>query len=289
MRCLKWLPAIDQTGTTSLKAAYECRGLRDQFLISSQLPIVRTFVTPEWMKCLGWDNILSGQALISQLEWGTQHGDSDVVNAVLTYISQNGLTEELANQLASLPCVLSSNDTFVAPPDVFRPLGRSLGGYERLQPYVVEVKRSFWRNHRELLIKIKVRDQIQLADLMKVQAILEAKAVLEESDIGVAIEILNIACRLPRDSLVELKVIDKHGVYHPIHQIYFDDLDFLKPKEKFHLTHPEIPRKTIEKLGIESLRDKCLKGDLEIEDIDDDDEFYQRESEATRIADTLDR
>lgn len=258
-------------------------------LINSQLPILDTSVPLEWQERLGWNNILPGQAIISQLKWGIQKEDSDIVNAVLTYISQHNLTEGLVDQLTSLPFVLASNDTFVAPPNVFRPIGRSIGGYERLHPYVVDVKRSFWGNHRELLTKVKVRDQLELSDIINVQTILEAKSALEESDFSVAIETLNLACRYPRESLTSLKVIDKDGVFHPINQIYFDDLDFLKPKEVFHLTHPEISRRTIEKLGIESLRDKCLKGDLEIEDIDDDDEFYQRESEATRIADTLDR
>jgi sacsin len=63
----------------------------------------------------------------------------------------------------------------------------------------------------------------------------------------------------------------------------------LTSKEKVNLTHPNIPKSTIDSLNIEGLRARLLKGMLEIEDVDDEDEFDQREKVTTRIADTLDR
>ena len=289
LRRLMWLPTVDLSGTLSLKTSDECRGRRDRLLVSSRLPILTIPISTEWEARLGWNNKLPCGILLSQLSFGIQRKDRQIVDAVLTYISQDHLTEPLANTLMNLPCVLASSGLFVVPSQAFRPPKGSIGGCERLQPYLANVDRKFWQDHQDLLTGLKVRDRLHLSDLLKVQTRLEAKPVLEESDVAVAIEILNLASKFPRGSLAGLKVISEAGEFYPIQDINFNDLGPLKLKQKVNLTHPEIPLRTIQRLGIDSLRERLIKGMLEIEDDEDEDEFDQRENVTTRIADTLDR
>jgi sacsin len=190
----------------------------------------------------------------------------------------------------NLPCVLASNGLFVKPSRAFRPPEGTLGGCERLQPYLANVDRKFWQDHQGLLTDLKVGDQIHPSDLLNVQRLLEAKLALRESDVAVAIETLNLASKFPRKSLAGLKVISDAGRFHSIQDIYINDLGSLKMKEKVNLAHPGIPPRTMQGLGICGLRERYIKGILEIQDDDDDeDEFDQRENVTTRIADTLDR
>jgi sacsin len=289
LRRLTWLPTVDLSGTPSLKASDECRGRRDRLLVSSQLPILTISISTEWEARLGWNNKLPGGILLSQLSFGIQKNDRQIVDAILSYISQNDLTEPLANAIMDLPCVLASSGLFIIPSQAFRPPKGSIDGCERLQPYLANVDRKFWQDHQDLLTRLKVGDRPHLSDLLKVQTRLEVKPVLEESDVAVAIEILNLASKFPRDFLAGLKVISEAGEFYPIQDINFNDLGHLKLKQKFNLTHPDIPRRTIQRLRIGSLRERLIKGMLEIEDEDDEDEFDQRENVTTRIADTLDR
>ena len=179
---------------------------------------------------------------------------------------------------------------FVMPSHAFRPPTRSFAGCERLQPYLANIDNKFWLDHKTLLIRLEVGDQLQPTDLLKVQAILETKPrPLGESDVAVAIEIANLASIFPRDSLTQLKILDRTGEFCPIQDINYNDLGLLKPKEKVSIIHPDIPRKTVQRLEIGGLRERLIKGMLEIEDVDDEDEFDQRENVTTRIADTLDR
>jgi sacsin len=286
---LKWLPVVDLAGNLSLKASGECRSRKDRLLVDSQLPILDISISTDWEKRLGWHKILPGQILLSQLKIGVLDKNRKVVGAVLTYISQNGLTETLVDSLTKIPCILVSSGMFVRPSHAFRPPTGSITGCERLQPYLANIDKNFWQDHEDLLTKLKVGDQLQPSDLLKIQKILEAKSVLEDSDIAVAIEIVNLASVFPRASLSGLKVISEAGVFYPLEDVNYDDLGPLKSKGKVNITHPDIPRGTLHRLGIGSLRERLIKGMLEIEDVDDEDEFDQRENVTTRIADTLDR
>ncbi|KAL5316261.1 hypothetical protein ACEPPN_015306 [Leptodophora sp. 'Broadleaf-Isolate-01'] len=288
LRCLKWLPVLDLSGTLSMKAPDECRGRRDRFLVDSQLPVLDMSISMEWERRLGWHTILPRRILLSQLEFGLQSEDRGAVDAIFSYISQFNLTETFVDSLMELSCVLVSSGRFVKPSQAFRPPTGSISGCERLQPYLANIDNKFWQDHQNLLIKLDVGDQLQPPHLLKVQAILEAKPVLEESDVAVAIEIVNLASNFPRTSLAGLKVISTTGEFYPIQDINYDDLGPLKSKDKVNLTHSGIPRRTIFRLGIGRLRERLIKGMLDIEDVDDD-EFDQREKVTTRIADTLDR
>ncbi len=286
---LSWLPIVDLNGELSLKSAQECRGRRDRLLVDPQLPILDLFISSDWEARLGWNNILPGPTLLSQLSYGIQKERRDIVDAVLTYISQNDLIESLANELLQRRCVFTSSGSFTVPSKAFRPQEGSRSTCDDLHPYLADVERKFWQDHKDLLVKLRVGDRLQVADLLKVQNMLEEKTSLGYSDIIIAIKLLTLASNFPRESLGNIKVLSATGTFHPIHDISFDDLDPIKPKDKVNLTHPDIPRNIIRILGIGSLREKLIKGILEIEDANDEDEFDQRENVVTRIADNLHR
>jgi sacsin len=87
----------------------------------------------------------------------------------------------------SLPFVLVSSGLFIAPSQAFR------AGCERLQPYLANVDNKFWQDHEDVLTRVEVGERLHPNDQLKVQAILEAKPVLDEPDVAVVIEILNLA------------------------------------------------------------------------------------------------
>ncbi|RDL30678.1 Uncharacterized protein BP5553_10023 [Venustampulla echinocandica] len=289
LRHLRWLPTVDINGKLSLKAPHDCRGFRDRLLVGSRIPTLKISVSAEWEKRLGWHSRLPSKVLLLQLTFGVQMKDREVIDAVLTYIFKKRLAKRLAKELMNLPCVLVASGLFVKPPQAFRPSETSIDGCERLQPYLGNVDHKFWQDHELLLIELEVGDRPQITDLLHVQAILEEKQDLEEPDMAVAIEILNKASEFPRASLAGLKVISDSREFFPIQDVSFGDLGLFKPKQKVNIAHPDIPFRTILRLGIDSLRERLIKGMLEIEDIDDEDEFDQRENVTTRIADTLDR
>lgn len=289
IRCLKWLPAIGLEGTLLFRAANECRGYEDQLLVSSQLPILKISISSDWKARLGWNKTLSPSVLLSQLRYGIDKADTKIVDAVLSYIVTNALSKVMANELKNIPCVLGNNGLFVLPVRAFCPAKGPTSGCDRLHPYLVNVEYQFWKDREQLLTTLNVRDKPSLHDLLGVQKILEAKSLLDEADRPVAIEILNLASLTQGQSLSDLKVIDSSGILCPIYDIYFHDLGPLKPTHRYNVVHPDVPLSTVKRLGIESLRERLVKGMLEIEDVDDEDEFDQRESVTTRIADTLER
>lgn len=287
MRRLAWLPAVDPDGTLSFKSSGECRGRGDRLLVDSQLSMLEIPISSEWNKRLGWNDGLPGQILLSQLNHGIQKTDRQIVDAVLAYISQTGMVDSVADALMNLRCILASSGLFVLPSQAFCPPNRTIGGCERLEPYLVNVERKFWDDHQTILKRLKVGDRPQPSDLLELQSKLESKPELEESDVAVAIEILNLASKFPRESLPGLKVISTTGEFCPLADISFNDLGHLKPKETANMTHADIPSKIVQKLGISSLSEKLIKGMLDIED--EDEEFDQQEKVTTRIADTLER
>jgi sacsin len=287
LRKLKWIPVLDLSGALSLKTSSECRGHTDRLVASSELPILGISISSDWEARLGWHATLPDH-MLSQLNFGIRRKDRKIVDAVLEYVSGKDLAELLAQELRSIPCVLVSSGIFVTASQAVRPPRSSITGCERLQPYIANVDYKFWEDHELLLMRLGI-GELQPTDLLQVQATLEAKPVLDESDVVVAIEILILASKFPRSSLTGLKAISDTRKFYLIHDINFDDLGPLKSKQRVNLTHPDIPLRTIRRLEICSLRERLIKGMLEIEDVDDEDEFDQRENVTTRIADTLDR
>jgi sacsin len=177
VRSLAWLPTLDHNGTLSLKASTECRSPRSRLLVSAQLPILTTTVSPQWEACLGWDGLLPSHTLLSQLNYGIQEKDREIVDAVLRYISHNSIAGEVAEKLRDLRWVLGSNGSFYQPSKAFRRDG------DRLQPYLVNVDQKFWQDHQKLLA---IGETPQVRDLLAIQTMLESKTALDESDESVS-------------------------------------------------------------------------------------------------------
>jgi sacsin len=287
---LEWLPIVGLEGDLGLKSPKQCRGSGDRLLVGFQLPIFEFPISVGWETRLGWRDRLPTRILLAQLNQGLRRNDRAVVDAVLTYIDCHGQTEQLADELLKLPCILTSKGIFVTPSKAFRPTTTTLTpGCEHLHPYLGNVDNKFWQDHEKLLTTLNIGKGPSLKDLLSVQKILESKKGLDEADIVVAIEILKVASHFPRASLADLKVLGDSGNFYSIQDINYDDLGILTPVEKGNLTHPDIPLRIIKELGIEKLSERLLKGLLEIADIDDEDEFDQREQVTSRIVDTLDR
>jgi len=289
IRKLAWIPAADKDGVQSLYSSHQCRSFRDRLLVSSQLPTLQFPISTEWEERLGWGNQLSDNVLLLQLAFGIDKKDRSIIDSVLNYIEQKGLSDPLAVQLKSLSCVVINCGVLVKPSLAFRPCEPPFLGCERLQPYLGNVEHSFWKEHNKLLSRLEIRDQPHIDDLLEVQKTLEGKSTLDEPDTNVAVEILNHAARFPRATLNNLKVISEAGKFESLENICFDDHSPQKTKQQVTLTHPDILPSTIQKLGIIGLRERLVINMLDIENLEDEDEFDQREDVVTRIRDTLAR
>ncbi|KAH8668095.1 hypothetical protein BGZ60DRAFT_451451 [Tricladium varicosporioides] len=286
---LQWLPVVVPDGTLVLKASDECRGLNDRKLVGYQLPILDLPISPDWEKRIGWSDNLPENIILNQLKIGVQREDREVVDAVLAYVARHRHATTLLDGLKRSPCILTTNGIYLYPEKVFHPFFASGVECRRLHPFLGNVDYKFWKDHEELLKQLGVREKPSLEDLINVQKELESKDALRESEITIAIEILNMATRLPGNNYQSLKVLNRSAEFCPISEVKYHDIGLLEPSQEVNLTHPDIPVKTIRKLEIETLSQIMIKGMLDIEDIDDDDEFDQREKVTTRIADTLER
>lgn len=293
---LAWLPTA-YLDSRSLRSAKECRGRKDMLLVGSQLPLLELSISSEWEARLGWKNDIPSHILISQLKFGVQAGDRSIVDSVLRYISKNYSAQTnnhhqaVLKDVSDLACVFTTKGSFIAPSKTFQPAS-PLGhfGCEGLDPYIGNVERKFWQDHEKLLMKLGVREKPQLADLLNVQAILEAKPDLDKADVHVALELVKLATYLPsKMNRSGLKVISELKKFHSIDDINFDDLAPLKTTQEVNLTNQGISANTAKRLGIETLRERLIKGMLDIEDVEDEVEYAQKEDVKIRIADTLDR
>jgi len=286
LRRLAWLPST-KAGVESLSDASNCRSIKDRLLVSSQLPILSTDISEAWESRLGWGDIIPSSVLLSQLQFGISQKSREIIDAVLFYISDRNLVLQLAADLKGLECAVC-NDVFLKPSQAFRPASLMTEGCRGLHPYLANVDYRFWRDHEKLLTLLGVGDKPKPADLLKLQEVLEAKGDLDEHDTSVAIELLRLAINYPRESWSGLKILGASGRFHGVSEIYYNDLPARQSKQDLNLTHPGIPKSTIEHLMIDSVSSQRVKGILEIED-DDEDEFDQQENAITRISDTLER
>jgi sacsin len=179
---------------------------------------------------------------------------------------------------------------FVSPRTVFHT------GCERLEPYLHNIDNSFWNNNSLLLSELEIKEKPSLENLFRVQTELREKAgsketaTLDERDTGVALEIAKLASAFDREQLSNLMVPTTLGSLCKLEQATYNDLGSLwHAQEGINFTHPDISFGDAVKLRIEPLSERVKRGDLELADEDDEEEFYQHEKVATGIADTLER
>jgi len=282
VRELQWLPVNDLQGLTVFKNAKECRDMEDKSLVGYVLPVLDFEISQGWRKYLGWNYLIPHITLLTQLECGIEKEDRKTVNAVLKYVSDKDQVEAIRVGLMKLPCIMASNGQFASIQKAFRT------GCERLQPYLNNVEKSFWYEHRPLLKSLGVAEKPKFDDLLAVQNQFASQENLSETEIPVAIEINKLASIFPRNQMTQFKILDDKGRLRPTADVTFNDLGSSIITGTFNSTHPDIPKTVIEAFGVEPLSSRVKKGELGIKDADDD-EFDQHEDVATAISDTLTR
>ncbi len=282
IRELRWLPAVDVHGSRVFKNSQECRGLDANLLVGLVLPILDFEILPGWRNLLGWGELVPPETLVKQLERGIEQENRKIIDAVLNYINRNNQLEAVSQELLKLRCVVASNGRFVSVQMAFQ------SGCKNLQPYLYNVERHFLIEHGSLLKKLGVKERPNLQDLLRIQDQLPSEHQLDVNDISVAIQISKLASIFPRSQISSIKILDGTGRLRAIKDITFNDLGSSAITGVFNSTHPDIPKTIIDALQIEPISARVKKGELGIED-NDDDEFDQHEDVATSISDTLTR
>jgi sacsin len=282
-RELRWLPVLHPDGNEALESANRCRGIEDRLCAGFEIPILHYSVSPAWRDLLGWNCPLSNHTLLAQINQGITRDNRAVIDAVLKYIQDKSQLKSVAVELGRLRCVIA-NDTLVTAAKAFS------SGCDHLNPYLVNVDKSFNKVHGDLLKEIGVRRKPEARDIVNVQAQIEQLGYpLVETDIEVLLETINLASSFPRGSVQGLKVLDQEGILCPIEDIVFNDLPHESFSEKVRFADSRISKRVATKLSIEPLSERVKKGQLQLVDQDNDEEFCQQEDITTSISDTLDR
>jgi sacsin len=290
IRQLEWLPAMDCNRKKILASASHCRRFEDRLLVGLVLPLVEFDIMADWRQRLGWNEVIPSAMLLEQLKHGIGKEDGEIVNAVLKYIQVKGQSEILSKELVNLRCVMTQVGRFVSPQVVFHT------GCERLEPYLHNVDNNFWNKNSLLLSRLEIKKRPGLEDLIRVQTELQQKleskegATLDKRDTSVAVEVAKLAAVFDRKQLSNLMVITALGRLCKLEEVTYNDLGSLwHAQGEINFTHPNIPYAISLKLRIEPLSERVKKGELDLADEDDEDEFDQHEQVATGIADTLER
>ncbi|KAI9768402.1 MAG: hypothetical protein M1839_004119 [Geoglossum umbratile] len=280
---LAWIPVRDGR-RLERRNPLNCRSARDWLLVGRVLPVLGFEVHSTWQCLLGWHASFPASMLAEQLQAGAADGDFDIVNAVLTYITERGLQKSYVDVLRQVDCILGSGGTLFPPTKVFST------GAAKLCPYLGDVHKGFWKRHHRLIAALDLPKRPTLHDLLQVQKkLLVLEQPLSEADLAVAIEVVNLASEHDREKLVDLRVPDQFGRLQDFESISFWDLEFSSARETAQLVHPNITEEVTARLGIQPFSEKMLMGEMGVRDQEDEDEFFQHETTTTRIADTLGR
>ncbi|KAI9733902.1 MAG: hypothetical protein M1834_002557 [Cirrosporium novae-zelandiae] len=295
LRELQWLPVKNSqesksstntpgTLSTYLLSSFQCRDLVDRSVIGYVLPTLDIYVSLEWRQFLGWDQPLDKNLLLRQLQYGIQQNDLSVVESVLKYIRESCEVSSFIGVLKTLNCIRTQKGVLVIPHRVFY---RSC---HLLSPYLYDVDGSFLESFKPLLVELGVHEKPTIEDLLMVQRELDNGQKLSDVDASVAVEILRQASHLSGDQK-DLKIITEEGILRPRQDVSFPDLGPTTTNgiKEIYLTHRDIPKSVAKKLHIEPLSERVQRGELGLDDIDDDEEFDQKEEVTTGIADTLER
>jgi sacsin len=182
--------------------------------------------------------------------------------------------------MKNMPCVFDDKGGLILPGKCF------LYGKSGLSPYRFTVDRGFRDRHMVLLKELGVRDGPEFNDFIEIQAELEAACPLDSINIAVAV---NLAMEMSSSATAQIKLPDENGELVHCKDLTYRDVIHETVKGNYVAVHPEVPRQLTSQLGIEPLSARVKKGELGIEDIDDEDEYYQTEDVCDGIADTLHR
>lgn len=277
-----WLPARGHDGTYQLTDPMNCRDQEDFHLVGQVLPTLPYRVGPLWRRYFHWEDPITADRLVSQLAFGIEKSDLQIVNCVLSYIAKSSRCSEYLPIIKGMKVVWSSEKCFIKPDKAYR------GGCDNLVPYLHNVEPGFWSTHSSLLVDLGVRSSPNSRQLLEVQQQLETISPLSDTALRVALEVTRLFSLDATPSFTSLKIPSDKGVLVGVTDVAFNDLGPCDPRDNIFLTHPGISREIVDRLQIEPLSERFLKGDLGIADIDEE-EFDQREEVTDGIRDTLER
>jgi sacsin len=283
---LEWIVAKEvQTQQLIRLKPSACMPAQYRLVVGRVSSVLEYKVHPEWEELLAWHDIcFRPWVLEKQLRAGIDEMDMDIVNGVLTHISERGFPEKYVDVLRPMSCVLGRSGKLFPHTKVF------LMGARRLCPYLDVVETRFLKQHKTLLEKLGVVRQPGLDDLLRVQEqLVVIEQPLSESLTAIAIEVVICASSHDRGKLTGLKIPDQTGTLQDIENVSFWDMKYSSEKQTTPLVHPKIPPEVVQKLAIGKFSDKILMKQLGIHDQEDEDEYYQHEDTTSRIADTLRR
>jgi sacsin len=277
----EWLPARTPNMSDCLSNASVCRDSSDEPIVGRVWHVLPFQIDESWRSILGWNEPISVNVLISQLERSIAAEDIHSVDRTLSYIQQHHAAESYAEHLLKLNFVRSSNGKHANAAYFCHQ------GAERLAPYLYNVEPRFWNDHSRIMKLAKIPECPEIEQLKHVIRTLDSKGTLNEQELKVAIELARIWGDGFPDDIHGLRLPNDNAVLVPLSDLVFNDTPWLSAGTRAIL-HREVPRAIAEQLKIEPLSELAKKRDLGIEDPDDD-EFDQREEMADGIRDTLER
>jgi sacsin len=284
IRTNKWLPVKDPCSTSlCLRSAKSCRGIEDQLVAGLAMPILNKSVSSAWKGLLGWNIRVPDIILLEQLDQGLATNDMTVVDAVLSRLYITDRLPAVTPQLMSRAFVWVGDGTFQLPSKAFR------SGCRGFEPFLQNVVDVFWNRHTDILKTCGVGGSPSLRDLTDAYAMLVALAPLKlEEHYNAAVNLTNAIIEFPKHLRQHLHVLAADGNFYPPDHLTYPNVKHMA-NNNHEITYSRITMATAQLLGVELRSDHHIKELLEIADVDDDDEFDQREQITTRISDTLDR
>ncbi|KAI9869669.1 MAG: hypothetical protein M1830_005236 [Pleopsidium flavum] len=277
-----WLPARSDDGEYQLTDPTNCRDQKDFHLVGQVMPTLRFRVGPVWRLCFHWQDPITADRLVSQLAFGIEKSDLQIVDSVLSYMAKSSQRSEYLQLMNGMKVIWSSEKCFVKPDIAYQV------GAHNLVPYLHNVEPGFWSAHSSLLANLGVRLSPTSRQLLEVQQQLESISPLSHGALRVALEVTRLVSLDATSSFTSLKIPSDKGDLVGVADVAFNDLGPCDLPDNIFLAHPGISREIVDRLRIEPLSERVLKGDLGISDFDEE-EFDQREEVTDGIRDTLER
>jgi sacsin len=277
-----WLPALNEDRTHQLTEPKNCRDQNDFHLVGHVMPTLPFEVGPVWRLCFHWQDPITADRLVSQLAFGIEKSDLQIVNTVLSYMARSSQRPLYLQRMKGLNFVWTSEERFVTPNIACQ------DGCHRLVPYFHNIDPRFWSIHSKILLDLGAHSSLTSRQLLEVQQQLESTSPLSDSDLEVALEVTRLVSLDTKSSFASLKIPSDKGVLVRATEIAFNDLGPSDLPDDVFLTHRGISREIVDRLQIEPLSERLLKGKLGISDFDEE-EFDQREEVTDGIRDTLER
>ena len=277
-----WLPARSYDWTYQLTDPTNCRDQEDFHLVGQVMPTLPFRVGHVWRFYFQWQDPITADHLVSQLAFGIEKSDLQIVDSVLLYMAKSSQRSKYLQLMKGMKVVWSSENCFVKPDMAYQ------AECHNLVPYLHNVEPGFWHTHSSLLANLGVHLSPTSQQLLQVQQQLESISPLSHVALEVALEVTRLVSLDATSSFTSLKIPSDKGVLVGVTDVAFNDIGPCNLPENIFLTHPGISRDIVDRLHIEPLSERVLKGDLGIPDFDEE-EFDQREEVTDGIRDTLER